>query len=163
MTYGVTDTNVTGGPSPRVPPEPKAPPRDPANSLLRETEENVVAAGDVPGPAARGNRGIDAVPRLVVWGFAQKVIDADIEVRPDYGRSAQTGNSSNPRVANWAGRSSSRFPKLQRHPFLPSFQKALPADQAGVGSGRGQVVKAGRLDPPVGEARRHGHPYHRSA
>src|SRR5690242_19590199 len=128
------------------------------------TKESEVAAGDiVPVPGDSFEQTLASaspdVLREMVREFAQRMMDADVEMRCGAGY----GEVSPDRVNSRHGyRRREQYPRGERAGYpgaadgvvFPVVPGAPAAGRAGAGLGGRDVVPAGRLDPAAGEARR---------
>ena len=125
-----------------------------------------MAVGDiVPVPGAQFEETLAAaspdVLREMIREFAQRMMDADVEVRCNAGYGEVTTGRVNSRNGHrrreWdtrAGTVELAIPKLAARVVLPVVPGAPPPRRAGAGLGRGDQLPAGRLDPAGGEAGR---------
>jgi hypothetical protein len=133
-------------------------------SALSETKENEVAVGDiVPVPGAQFEETLaSASPDLLremIKGFAQRMMDADVEVRCNAGYGEVTPERVNSRNGyrrrEWdtrAGTVELAIPKLREGSYFPAFLEHRRRAGRALASVAGQLP-AGRLDPAGGEAR----------
>jgi hypothetical protein len=131
-----------------------------------ETKENEVAARDiVPVPGARFEETLESASpdllREMIKGFAQRMMDADVEVRCNAGYGEVTPGRVNSRngyrLREWdtrAGTVELAIPKLRQGSYYPEFLEHPAAGGAGAGLGGRDQLPAGGLDPAGGEARR---------
>ena len=125
-----------------------------------------MAAGDiVPVPGAQFEETLaSASPdllRAMIREFAQRMMDADVEVRVQRGvRGGHAGSGELPQRVPAAGvgypgrDGRAGDPEAAAGVVLPGVPGAPPAGRAGAGLGRRDQLPAGRLDPAGGEARR---------
>ena len=125
-----------------------------------------MAAGDiVPVPGAQFEETLASaspdVLRAMIREFAQRMMDADVEVCVQRGvRGGHAGPGELPQRVPAAGvgypgrDGRAGDPEAAARVVLPGVPGAPPPGRAGAGLGGGHVVPAGRLDPAGGEARR---------
>ncbi len=127
------------------------------------TKESEVAAGDiVPVPGAQFEETLASaspdVLRAMIREFAQRMMDADVEVACNAGYGEVTPDRVNSRNGY---RRREQYPRGERAGdpqaatgiVFPGLPGAPAAGRAGAGLGRGDQLPAGRLDPAGGEAR----------
>src|SRR5512142_679868 len=128
------------------------------------TKESEVAAGDiVPVPGTQFEETLASaspdVLRAMIREFAQRMMDADVEVACNAGYGEVTPDRVNSRNGY---RRREQYPRGERAGdpraapgvVLPGLPGAPAAGRAGAGLGGGHVVPAGGLDPAGGEAGR---------
>ena len=133
-------------------------------SGFRATKESEVAAGDiVPVPGAQFEETLASaspdVLRAMIREFAQRMMDADVEVACNAGYGEVTPDRVNSRNGY---RRREQYPRGERAGdpqaapglVLPGLPGVPAPRRAGAGLGRGDQLPAGRLDPAGGEAGR---------
>ena len=125
-----------------------------------------MAAGDiVPVPGAQFEETLASaspdVLRAMIREFAQRMMDADVEVACNAGYGEVTPDRVNSRNGyrrrEWdtrAGDDRAGDPQAAPGVVLPGLPGAPPPGRAGAGLGRRDQLPAGRLDPAGGEAGR---------
>jgi putative transposase len=134
-------------------------------SAQSETRENEVAAGDiVPAPGTRFEETLESASpdllREMIKGFAQRMMDAEVEVRCNAGYGEVTPERVNSRNGyrrgEWdtrAGTVELAIPKLRESLYFPSVPGAPAAGRARAGLGGRDQLPAGCVDPAGGQAR----------
>jgi hypothetical protein len=124
-----------------------------------------VAVGDiVPVPGAQFEETLAAaspdVLREMIREFAQRMMDADVEVRCNAGYGEVSPDRVLPQrvpapgVGYPGGDNRAGDPEAAARVVIPGVPGAPPPRRAGAGLSRGHVVPAGRVDPAGGEAGR---------
>ena len=125
-----------------------------------------MAAGDiVPVPGAHFEETLASasldVLRAMIREFAQRMMDADVEVACNAGYGEVTPDWVNSRNGyrrrEWDTRAETielAIPKLRQGSYFPGLPGAPAPRRAGAGLGRGDQLPAGCVDPAGGEAGR---------